>query len=502
MRPSTRLRLSTSTPLLALVAAVWLALGSSACGGSSGGARDGSQDAAGAGDGEAGADGAAGGDGATDADGGSSDSGGADGGMAESGTDAGPPCGVGGTGQLVLAVTGLPEGTTPMVRVSMGGLASPMLLMPGTPVTLPAGGGYEIDYRRVKVPPVAPAVIGKAFYVAASSFDGCVQSTGMTTATLMYTQEPGSEHLWISVSDAPTAGDEIAAFAGADVTATAANSPSVWKMNNFMGQPGTGAFDSSGNLWVPGGDVMNMFPMLTLATSGGAAPAVELEQPASAPATFAAFDANGNLWVSRGAPANMVVRYAPTDLAASGAPVPAIVVTSPDLDNPAGLAFDVEGSLWVASEANDQVLRFNGEHLGASFSGPADAALTAKATVPTPTAFTGPNGLAFDQAGNLWVGFSGKLVALTPAQQTVTALVSDPLTLNVSTGTGGFAFDESGGLWTVGDTVGTFRRFPKTALATSGDATPDIVITSSELGSAESLVLDPSPTWSLLGDSL
>jgi hypothetical protein len=495
MKSSARVRRPSSAQPFALLAAGLLGVCVVACGGSSGGAHDGG-DAAGDG---AGADG--GPSDSVDADGGPSDSVDADGGPSDSSGDTTPACAEGGTGQLVLAVMGLPAGTTPMVRVSMGGLATPMPLTPGTPVTLPARGGYEIDYRRVRVPPAPGAVIGQAYYAAGNSFDGCVKSTGMTTATLTYTQEPGSGHLWVAVSNAPTAGDEIAGFAGTDVTATAAANPAVWKMNNFAGQPGAGAFDAYGNLWVPGGDVVNMYPMLTLATSGDAAPAVVIGQPASAPATFATFDANGNLWVSRGSPANTVVRYAPTDLMTSGAPTPAIVISSPDVDDPSGLAFDGQGSLWVASEANDEVLRFNGEHLGASFSGPADAVLTAKVTVPAATALTGPSGIAFDQDGNLWVGYSSQLVAFTPAQQSATALVSDPLTLNVSTGAGGFAFDESGGLWTAGDTVGTFRRFPRAALATSGDPTPDIVITSSDLGGAVSLVLDPSPTWSLFGDS-
>ena len=47
-----------------------------------------------------------------------------------------------------------------------------------------------------------------------------------------------------------------------------------------------------------------------------------------------------------------------------------------------------------------------------------------------------------------------------------------------------------------------FRRIPKAMLAATGDVTPDIVITSSDLGYAESLVLDPSPTWSPLHDWL
>jgi hypothetical protein len=424
------------------------------------------------------------------------------------GGDANAACSASGSGQLVLALRGLPAGATPMVQVTGGGLLAPTPLTAGTPVTLPGGGGYELEYRRVKVAPAAGGIVGKAFYGSATSFDGCVESGTTTTATLTYTQEPGSEHLWIAVSAAPTPGDQLGAFAGADLAATGSKNPSVWKTNNVandsVGLPGAGAFDASGNFWVPGGAVINMYPMRALATAGDAAPTIVLTQPASSPALFAAFDSNGNLWVTRGAPANTIVRYTPADQAASGAPTPAVVISSPDLVNPAGLAFDTVGDLWVASAGNDEVLRFYSEHLGTSFTDAADVVLTAKtaATGTTPPTYTTPSGLAFDQAGTLWVGYDSTLVGFTTAQQTTTALIAGPLALNVSTGPGGFAFDESGGLWTTGDKPNTFRRFPKASLAATGDATPDIVITSTELGYARTLVLDPAPTWSPLQDSI
>jgi hypothetical protein len=482
------------TPLLSALAALGVAVG---CGGS-GAPRDGGQDSGDAGDAvlDSGAD-------AT----GAADVEDADAAAADAGGDTSVACAVGGTGMLVLAIKGLPAtmpALTPMVRVSGGGLETPVTLSVGAPASLPARGGYELESRRVRVAPEGGAIVGKAFYASASSFDGCVVSGATTTATLTYTEEPGSEHLWIAVSSAPDADDEIGGFASADLGATGAANPIVWKADHFTSVPGAGAVDAFGNLWVPGGDVVNMYPMLKLATSGDqGAPTVVLGQPAASPAAFAAFDSSGNLWVTRGAPASSVVRYTPTDQVASGTPVPAVVITSPDLKNPAGLAFDPLGDLWVASEGNDEVLKFTAGHLGASYAGAADVVLMAETapTAPAPASYTAPHGLAFDQAGNLWVGFVSQLVALTPAQQLTSGVVVGPRALDVAAGTGGFAFDESGGLWVRGDTPSTFRRFPKATLD-AGDASPDIVITSSALGYAESLVLDPSPTWSPLHDGL
>ncbi|HVU51369.1 MAG TPA: hypothetical protein VHL80_11815 [Polyangia bacterium] len=496
-RPSLRF-FSWPAPLCSLVAVTTLAL--SACGGSGGEKTpDGGRDAGGADGSAAGADGAAGTLGAAGSDGG------ADAPTTDGGGGTSTGCVEGGTGTLVVAAAGLPAGATmPMIRVSGAKLATPMMLQVNTPASVPAGSGYTVEYRRVKVAPAGSAVVGQAFYVSATDFDGCVKATGTTTATLTYTQEPGSEHLWIGVSDAPTPGNELAGFASADLAATAAKNPTIWKTKHFTGRPGAGAFDSAGNFWVPGGDVVNMYSMLELALPGDVAPDVVLTQPPSAPATFAAFDADGSLWVSRGAPANTVVRYSLADQAASGAPTPAVTLTSADLMNPAGLAFDVNGDLWVASEASDKVLRFNREHLSASYAGAADVALTGKtaASAQVQASYTAPNGLAFDQAGNLWVGYVGNVVGYSVAQQGTGGLIAGPIALEVSAGTGGFAFDESGGLWISGGDPGVFRRIPKAMLAATGDVTPDIVITSSDLGYAETLVLDPSPTWSPLQDWL
>ena len=429
------------------------------------------------------------------------------GGATDGGADTTTACVASGSGTLVVAVTGLPaDATMPMVRVSGGGLATPMMLAVGTPATVPAQGGYTIEYRRVKVAPAAGGIVGKAYYVSATSFDGCVQGGGATTtATLTYTQEPGSEHLWISVSDAPTLGNELASFASADLAATAAKNPSLWKTQNFTGRPSASAFDSSGNLWVAGGDVINMYPMMSLATAGAAPPTVVLTQPTTAAAKSLAFDADGNLWVTRGNPGtdHSIVRYSLADQAASGTPTPGVVVTNAALVNPAGLAFDGNGDLWVASEGTGKVLRYNSEHIAASYTGAPDVILGAGTPVgaPVASAYDHPNGVAFDEAGLLWVGFLDQLVGFTKTQQMATADLAGPLTVNAATGSGGFVFDQSGGLW-FADAMSKFQRIPKAQLTAGGDVTPDIVITSSDLGYAEGFVLDPSPTWSFLQDWL
>src|SRR5262249_52135414 len=152
-------------------------------------------------------------------------------------------------------------------------------------------------------------------------FTNCIKDGVTTTATLTWAKEPGSGKMYMSVSNPMTLGNVIAGFDGTDLATSGAKTPSVWKSKNFVGRAAGGAIESTGDLWMPGGERINNYPMPTLNMTSNAAPAVTLNQPANTAAKFAAFDSVGNLYVSRGAPGNTsaVVRYNANDL---GSPTP------------------------------------------------------------------------------------------------------------------------------------------------------------------------------------
>jgi hypothetical protein len=417
------------------------------------------------------------------------------------GGDGAATCPGGGTGEVKIMVLGLPGGVVPPVRLAGGGLGAPIPLTAGVAVSADAGPGFKLEWQRVRLPPEADSVVGRAFSANPIGFDGCLKADMTTTVTIQYAEEPGSGKMWVTAVNPPVDGRVFAGFAGTDLATSGPKSPTVWRSNHTTGRGGAGTFDARGNFWLPAGDRINMYAMSTLGATSAAAPAVTLTQPATASANFAAFDAAGGLWVSRGAPTAdvAVVRYAPAALAASGAPSPAVELRSSDFTNPTGLAFDAGGNLWVADNGNDKVLKFTPAHLAASYSGPADAVITARTAPTAPVAdapYTSPIPLAFDASGNLWVGYIGSLVKLTPAQQGASADISGPVAIDLPGGTGMFSFDESGGLWLAGPGAAQFQRLPAAALAAPASAAPDIVVDSAELGGAESIVLDPAPTWS------
>jgi hypothetical protein len=438
-------------------------------------------------------------------DGGPPDGGGGDTGGDTSSTT----CVTGGMGMVKVAVTGLPAGAMPMIQLVNGNTVTPLTL--DTPVSVSASGGYEIFYRRYKTAPAANSAVGKAYYISESTFTGCVKADVTTTVTLTYTAEPGSGKMFMSVANPGKTAGVIAGFDGTDLLASGAKTPSVWKSKNYVGRAAAGAFDSFGNLWMPGGERINMYAMETLAMTSEAEPALTLTQAANQqPAKFAAFDSVGNLWVSRGAPTNSVVRYN-KDTLYMGTADPDVTLTSSDMVDPAGLAFDDQGDLWVASYDADKVIKFAHDKLTATHSGSPDIIITAQTPATAPVAnapYANPMALAFDKDMNLWVGYIGNLVRLAVADQAVSNDHLVPaVSVNLATGDG-FVFDEAGGIWCPGPGIGspsgqhTFQHIPAAMLTNGTAPTPDVTIDSTEVGTTDTIVLDPAPTWSLLHDWL
>lgn len=193
---------------------------------------------------------------------------------------------------------------------------------------------------------------------------------------------------------------------------------------NGLRQPGGLAFDRSGNLWVvdfgnnrilqykpPFATDMNASLVLGQANFTPSASATT-NAGLSAPHLIV-FDASGNLWVTdagnnrvlefkppfaNGMTASLVIGQA--DLASSGA-----ATAASGLNFPTGIAFDSAGNLWIGDTGNNRVLQFkpafaNGMSASLALG---QASFTTNTAATTQSGLSGPFGIGFDSSGDLGV---------------------------------------------------------------------------------------------------
>jgi sugar lactone lactonase YvrE len=138
-----------------------------------------------------------------------------------------------------------------------------------------------------------------------------------------------------------------------------------------------------------------------------------------------AFDQNGNLWESN-FNTNSIVEFTNSQIKGlKSNPAPSATVTiSQDsgglLDGPEGIAFDASGNLWIGSERGQRVLEYSAAQLTASGNPTPNIIMDANTF-----SFSSPSNVVFDSAGNLWVvdedlpngaGGTGEIFEYTIAQ--------------------------------------------------------------------------------------
>ncbi len=291
-----------------------------------------------------------------------------------------------------------------------------------------------------------------------------------------------SGNLWVTNED----GDTLIDFTRSQMVTsgspqpTVVLSPSGAATTASLATPFGSAFDAAGNLWVENLENSSVvsFSPAELVTSGDPIPATRLTQSVGLEGPGdVAFDPSGNLWVTNPSDAvNAVVAFTPAQIAA-GASRPSIVVTLPGGTTVSGITFDAAGDLWVADDLSNTISEYRAASLATSGAPTPSVVLSSNGDT-----LDGPQTMAFDAAGELWVADAGNnhVVEYAAAQLTNSGSPVPAVTLE-SNGTNlvspvGLTFDGDGDLWVANNYGDSVVEFTKTQLGSSGGPTPAVMI--------------------------
>jgi sugar lactone lactonase YvrE len=421
--------------------------------------------------------------------------GGGGGGTGTGGTGGGV-CTVGSAiGTLSIRISGTPSGAG-LVTLASGGAD----IIVDTDVTLTAGPQAVTAFLVAE----GGTTVRTAYAPDVDVATPCVRAGQVTTVHVSYTPIATSGKLWLGASNTPSTAT-LLGYTSASVAATGSVTSAL--AADTGGSDGF-TFDVYGNIWVTGGTTADppvaRYPASAFTTDGVKTPDVVIDSPSfgggiPGPKVLA-FDGLGNLWVSVVA-ADKVVKFSPDQFNTTA---PTARVEEGGILAPAGIAFDLAGNMWVASNDASTVVRIDASHLSASGNG-ADLTISALTPAPVIGPLSHPFGIAFDAAGNLWVNYDGIIARLNAADlqgtgpKTITPTVQ--LVTDVQALPEGIAFDEEGGLW-LAYTAGRFARLAPSQLTGSTNVTPQIVITSADLGSAGWFAIYPAPAFTPLAHAL
>jgi sugar lactone lactonase YvrE len=269
----------------------------------------------------------------------------------------------------------------------------------------------------------------------------------------------------------------------------------------------TPAFNNSGinqALWVANGtNVVEFLPSQFSSATTAVAPHLTNNSGSFGAPQGVVFDSSGNLWVvdggtvAAGGTTPALYQFTAAQLAALGSnnnPTPNITINSTCFMFPQQAVFDSSGNLWVTDSMANAVYEFTPAQLLASNTAATpNATLTAAPPSPNPNniaPFTGPLGIAFDSAGDLWVANNGGtcIFAFSAAGLSgISGVVA--LTPSVVLGDDGadsvqapwaLVFDASGNLWssnanTNSTNVNAVVEFPASQLGGIGSSSANVI---------------------------
>jgi sugar lactone lactonase YvrE len=410
------------------------------------------------------------------------------GGDAGGGGEGGGGCTLESTGTLVIEVSGLPDDVDPEVIIE--GPDELLVSQANDSFEGVTSGAYTATASRVfDADPTVRTVFDAT--VTLPDFTLCDGSSH--TIKVSYEAIPSSNKLWM-----PTGLDEEGAGFASELLGASGTTDASVSIDGGIGK--SIAFDRDGNLWTLGPTLdfphVLRFPAAQLGTSGAREPDVSFNVPEveCLPAMRSlAFDAEGNLWLS--VCGDSVLRIPAADLTGVEGEKEADVLLAGLTEND-GLAFDKAGNLWVGG--GPSIARYDAARLGDITAEPADLLLT----VADDIAGLKASNLTFDKAGNLWGTDFGANRVFQIADSDLAGTGERNVVANVSIEIGVTAllnqpaFDDGNGLW-LGLNAGFIGRFSPEQLGSStasGAArTPELIIETSSVDSLIPVAFFPAP---------
>ncbi len=312
------------------------------------------------------------------------------------------------TGSLAVVVSA-PAGVTPSVMVTGPSGYSKTLTASQTLSGL-VPGNYTV---RAATEDMTNAIVGTVDTATVGHATENVTVGATLNDSITYIARPGTGALWV-------ANDANAAFVAYSASQLGTSGAPVPSLSSSAAAPSATAnamaFDPHGNLWeiAQGASQILEYGAGQL-TSGTPIAAITINDPNGVSVNGIAFDAQGNLWLANYGPCDIDEIPASQLASASGSVSRTPVLTlngcgsSATVTGPNGLAFDAQGNLWVADVDSSDVYEYPAGVLTGSGQITSEPVLQTRPGIATQY-------LAFDGGGNLWISGGNQLVRLTPGQ--------------------------------------------------------------------------------------
>lgn len=209
-----------------------------------------------------------------------------------------------------------------------------------------------------------------------------------------------------------------------------------------------------------------------------------------------AFDPSGNLWVANFGN-DTVVEY-PHQILDGRSPDPSVSISADaraSIDGPTAIAFDPAGDLWVGNTLGNTLVEYRHSELRSGSPTPA-----VRISTDSEKSIDGPTAIAFDPAGRLWVANynSNTVVAFASTELSTgsprpTARIESDRAGDINS-PAGLAFDPSGDLWVANNLADTLVEYQRREL-TARSPTPAVSISAGARGALDGpagLAFDPS----------